>query len=165
MVKPMRLDELFWEIVGLPENNNLPLSFRDNGAWVLRPEWRVEALAPSEDAVIELAGQVVEWSNAQLSSRPSWSIDAMLAELETGDELHHQKRTLAICLHLLRGDLHQAQHLCRQAGDQRPIDADGGGFRTHHADGTWSTFNQQALEWIAKQRRRKFSAAEPHGTS
>ena len=52
------------------------------------------------------------------------------------------------------GDLDKAQHLCRQAGDQSSVAADGGGFGANHADGTSSTFIQQALDWIAKERRK-----------
>src|SRR5882762_4101669 len=32
-IKPMALDPLFWEIVGLQSNNEQPLSFRFLGAW------------------------------------------------------------------------------------------------------------------------------------
>lgn len=32
-VKPMAIDPIFWDIVGLLENNKLPLSFRAIGAW------------------------------------------------------------------------------------------------------------------------------------
>ena len=31
--KPMAIDPIFWDIVGLPENADAPLSFRLNGAW------------------------------------------------------------------------------------------------------------------------------------
>lgn len=34
MVKPMAIDPLFWDIVGLTNNNTPPLSFRATGAWV-----------------------------------------------------------------------------------------------------------------------------------
>lgn len=40
--KPMSIDPIFWEIVGLPENNKLPLSFRGNGAWVCHPPYFAE---------------------------------------------------------------------------------------------------------------------------
>ena len=34
--KPLIIDEVFWEIVGLKDNNKMPLSFRGNGAFVIR---------------------------------------------------------------------------------------------------------------------------------
>jgi hypothetical protein len=34
--KPLIIDEVFWEIVGLADNKNMPLSFRGNGAFVIR---------------------------------------------------------------------------------------------------------------------------------
>ncbi len=120
----------------------------------MRPESKAEAIAFGESSVIELADKVVEWSNAQLKFCASWSIDDMLLALGPEAELHHQSRTLAICLHLLNRDFDKAQYLCRQAGDQKPLAADGGGFTTGHPDGTRSTFNQQALEWIAQKRRK-----------
>jgi hypothetical protein len=151
-VKPMALDPLFWEIVGLSENNALPLSFRANGAWVLRPEWHVGAIATQETAVEKLADQMLDWSNRQIDI-DGWSIRRMLDGLGPSDGLKYQNRTLAICLHLLEGNFDEAELLCRQAGDQSPLEADGGGFTTGHGDGTRSTFNQQALAWIAKERR------------
>ena len=34
--KPLIIDEVFWEIVGLADNKKMPLSFRGNGAFVIR---------------------------------------------------------------------------------------------------------------------------------
>ena len=34
--KPLIIDEVFWEIVGLEDNKKMPLSFRGNGAFVIR---------------------------------------------------------------------------------------------------------------------------------
>ena len=151
-VKPMALDPLFWEIVDLPDNNSRPLSFRATGAWVLRPEWIREAIATEEDSPLQLADRVLEWSNQQLGLLSGWSTARMLAELGPGERLHHQQRSLAICLHLLNGDLDKAEDLCRAAGDQSELLADGGGFTTNNSDGTRSTFNKQALRWIASRR-------------
>lgn len=151
-IKPMALDSLFWDIVGLQENNRLPLSFRATGAWVLQPSGTSAAFASEETSPIELARRVVDWSNNQLDALPHLSIDSMLAELGPAEQLQHQRRSLAICLYLLKGDFDEAQRLCFEAGDQRPIMADGGGYTTIHADGTRSTFIEQALRWIADQR-------------
>lgn len=41
-VKPMAIDPIFWDIVGLPENREQPLSFRANGAWACRPPYYAE---------------------------------------------------------------------------------------------------------------------------
>jgi hypothetical protein len=157
-VTPMALDPLFWDIVGLPENHDLPLSFRATGAWVLRPASREELVGASESSVVALAHQTVEWSDTQIAAS-DWSIDAMIADLGSDRELRSQRRALAICLHLLKGDLDKAQDLCRQAGDQSSLAADGGGFGANHADGTHSTFIRQALDWIAKERRKALRQA------
>lgn len=34
--KPLIIDEVFWEIVGLEDNKKMPLSFRGNGSFVIR---------------------------------------------------------------------------------------------------------------------------------
>ena len=41
-VKPMAIDPIFWDLVGLPENREQPLSFRANGAWSCRPPYFAE---------------------------------------------------------------------------------------------------------------------------
>lgn len=151
-IKPMALDPLFWDIVGLPDNHKLPLSFRATGAWVLQPPSRPVDLSPQEDSPMALANQVVDWTTDCLASLSSRSLDSMLAELGPEDNLTHQRRALAICLHLLNEDLDRAKHLCLSAGDQHSLLADSGGFVTHHPDGTFSTFNQQALRWIETRR-------------
>ena len=48
-VKPMAIDPIFWDLVGLPENREQPLSFRANGAWACRPPYLAEITLEEDD--------------------------------------------------------------------------------------------------------------------
>ena len=151
-LKPMALDPLFWEIVGLPENSKLPLSFRANGAWVLRPP-HVESLIDEINDVSEVAELIVTWADEKLTeSRATRSIERMLHALPEPEELDGQLLAVAVCLHILAKDLDAAWTLCEQRQDSRPP-GDGGGFLTCNADGTLSSFIDQARNWIIATRR------------
>ena len=75
-VKPMSLDPLFWEIVNLPDNNQLPLSFRASGAWTCRtPALAETILIETEHQADSLASKVFEWADEQLARRwPDWTL-------------------------------------------------------------------------------------------
>ena len=77
--KPMALDLLFWDIVGLPEHRRLPLSFRARGSWVLRPLPAHCGVAPDVAEPEALAERVVAWCDARLATGDfASSISAML---------------------------------------------------------------------------------------
>lgn len=155
MIKPMALDPLFWDIVGLSENESLPLSFRATGAWVLRPPFTDDHVGLPIAEVQPLAAAVLDWGNLRSAEMlPSISIPSMLAALPGEERLHGQGRALAICLRILSGDLDGALRLCRIDDPAlHPLMRDSGGFTTHHHDGSTSTFLDQARDWIARRRR------------
>jgi hypothetical protein len=65
--KPMGLDPMFWDIVGLPENGKQPLSFRVFGAWTCPVPASVEAELLEGDGQAEgIARAVLDWADAQL---------------------------------------------------------------------------------------------------
>ena len=65
-----------------------------------------------------------------------------------------QSRALAICLTILAGYLEEAMQLCRPDDpDMHPQMGDWGGFNTINPDGSYSTFLDQARDWIARKRR------------
>jgi hypothetical protein len=66
--KPMTIDPIFWDIVGLPENNNAPLSFRFNGAWTCRPPPFDEVSIDERGDVEEVAARLLEAANEHLTS-------------------------------------------------------------------------------------------------
>lgn len=153
--KPMALDALFWDIVGLRDNEALPLSFRASGAWVLRPVTIDGHIGVSTFDVGSLATQVLEWCNQQASTLlQSISLKAMLLALPDKQDLRGQNRALAICLHIMMHDLDEALQLCRiDDPAAHPLMRENGGFTTHNADGSVSTFLDQARDWIARKRR------------
>ena len=155
IVKPMALDPLFWDIAGLSENEALPLSFRAKGAWVLRPPSTDDYVGLSTSQVEPLATEVMDWCNQRASEvLQSISTASMLAALPDEDQLRGQKRALAICLHIMAGDLDAAIHLCRvDDPDAHPLIRENGGFTTPNSDGSISTFLDQASDWIARKRR------------
>jgi hypothetical protein len=159
MVKPMALDPLFWDIVGLSENEALPLSFRATGAWVLRPPSTDDHVGLNTTEVEPLAAEVLNWGNQRASEiLKSISIESMIAALPNGEHLRGQRRALAVCLRVLAKDLDGAIHLCRMDDpDTHPLMREGGGFSTRNRDGTISTFIDQARDWIARKRRSEMS--------
>lgn len=143
-LKPMALDLLFWEIVGLPENSRLPLSFRVTGAWVLRPPSQELQIGRAESEPDRLAEMVVDASDAELvQSRGDRSVESILAELREIQSLSGQTQAVAICLQILAGNLDEALALCGTdpAGS-------GGGFLSGNL-----TFLDQAKDWIVAKRR------------
>lgn len=155
MVKPMTLDPLFWDIVGLSENEALPLSFRATGAWVLRPPSIEGHAGPNTTQVQQLATEVLDWCNQRTAEvLHSISIASMLAALPEEEHLRGQNLALAICLRIMMDDLEGAARLCRiNAPATHPLIREAGGFTTHNSDGSICTFLDQARDWIALKRR------------
>jgi hypothetical protein len=147
-VKPMALDPLFWEIVGLEENNELPLSFRVNGAWVLRPpsidEFKNGKMIDPE----KLANATFEWTHKwRAKNLATYSVDKLLAQLDPLENTSGHYRAVAICLLILREDFQRARTLCdAERGDV-------GGFFTSGGDGPSYTFYQQARNWLDANNR------------
>ena len=115
--KPMKVDPVFWSIVGLPENGTLPLSFRANGAWVLRPPFSEAFIALNEPEPELLACALVKWATDRLPEVAALSIDNLLGTLEeTGDRDVKNFAALEICLHLMRDDYESAINVCQSLG-------------------------------------------------
>jgi len=157
-VKPMALDPLFWSIVGLDDNNRLPLSFRAKGAWVLYPPWTEERLGTDESDADLLAALVLDRSRQRSSEIiAATSLESMLRDLPASPDLVGQNLALAVCLTILRGDLEGAMDMCRTNEADAASRYHRGGFVT--PDGTSvKTFTDQAIEWIDRQRRDKLTS-------
>lgn len=83
--KPMTIDRIFWDIVGLPENNDAPLSFRLNGAWACRPPNIDEVLIEEHENVEVVAGRLLEVANEQLANVVErWSVEEFLQLCRSG---------------------------------------------------------------------------------
>lgn len=158
VVKPMALDPLFWNIVGLDDNNRLPLSFRATGAWVLRPAWTEEHIETDEHDAERLAARVLDESRRRSSEIiATSSLSTMLHDLPESPDLVGQNLALAVCLTILSGDLVGATDLCVTNEADAASRFHAGGFVTAGEAGI-STFVNQAVDWIARQRRDGLTA-------
>ncbi len=134
----MTVDPLFWQIVGLTENERLPLSFRANGAWVLRAPSRQAHIAPEEDDPEKLAAAAISWATGSLSEVHQTTPQKLLREIESLGDQRKDFAALEVCLRLTLGDVDGA--LARSTADDC---YDSGGFQTGEKG-----FFQQAREWI-----------------
>jgi hypothetical protein len=136
--KPMAVDPLFWRIVGLEENERLPLSFRANGAWVLRAPSHQAHIAPQEHDPAKLAAATIAWATDQLPDVRASSPEKLLRQIENlGDRRQHFV-ALEVSLRLLLQDVDGAMRLCTTSDLN-----DSGGFQTGD-----KSFFQQAQGWI-----------------
>ena len=78
--KPMALDPVFWDIVGLPENREQPLSFRLFGAWTCKVPTVVEAEIPEGGGQTEgIAQAILAWADRQfIATELSRCLDAFV---------------------------------------------------------------------------------------
>ncbi len=144
----MQIDPLFWSIFGLEENKKMPLSFRDQGAWTIRPPKQNHYLSEATTDPLELAADTLDYSNKRLSEIKTVSIEHMLAEYEPIAASNGTRRTIAVCLLLLLGREDEALELCGDKNDSVSVfDKDSGGF-THGN----RTFFDAARQWILANR-------------
>ena len=116
MVKPMALDSLFWDIVGVEENSSLPLSFRARGAWVLRPVTFLGPILLDIEEPDVLARRLLEWANEHVSqSLQTASVQQMLDDLPDPSD-PRCSRALGVCLNILNDDLDRAMRICQIEG-------------------------------------------------
>ncbi|MEF2071082.1 hypothetical protein [Consotaella aegiceratis] len=122
-IKPMALDPVFWNIVGMPENAKLPLSFRAFGAWVCSAPTVVEDEINEGDGSPEtLAANILDWANSQMAS-PMLTADCetYLEYLQTLSKGYFANRVAMLCL---MGRYEDARAACLAAIEQD----DSGGF-------------------------------------
>jgi len=141
--KPMAVDPIFWSIVGLPENNKLPLSFRANGAWVVQSPSSQDYVALDERAPERLAWKFAKWATDGLATCVPGSVEALLDELQALGPRRGHFIALEICLHLSRNEYAIAEDICRTVAGE-----ESGGFTTGS-----ESFVDQARAWIAERRR------------
>jgi hypothetical protein len=141
----MRLDELFWEIVGMPENADQPLSFRSSGAWVCRvPAFAEHSFDDSSLSPDELARRVSDWAMAQAARSDLFTLDRLLAL--TGPQRRgppHAYLAPRVVALLLAQRAAEAAMVCRAAIEARHA----GGFTCNDL-----TFPEMALRWMSAHR-------------
>jgi hypothetical protein len=145
--KPMALDPVFWEIVGLPENNRQPLSFRARGAWTCSSPSLAEFVV--DDATLdaeEIAARVLRWGDAEVTtSGHEWTLDSFIDRIERHPrqiEAFSWLPALTSSL-VLAGQSDVARQRCHAARDAGAS----GGFTVGS-----ETFADLALSWIDQTR-------------
>lgn len=99
----MAVHPQFWRMVGLEENEGLPLSFRANGAWVLRGPFEEAQIGSGERDPTKLAA-ATDWANDPLSAVRSSSPEMLLTQIERLGDRRKRVGALEVCLRFLVGD-------------------------------------------------------------
>lgn len=87
-VKPMAIDPIFWDLVGLPENRESPLSFRANGAWTCRPPCFAELDIEEDDDATVVGDRVLAAATEQRAQvMQSYSIERFLTDCREADAI------------------------------------------------------------------------------
>lgn len=77
-VKPMSIDPIFWDVVGVPENKSRPLSFRCFGAWTCPAPELADRDVPENDAVDLVADRLFRIADEQLKTLDGWALSDFL---------------------------------------------------------------------------------------
>jgi len=144
-VKPMSIDPIFWDLVGLNENNAQPLSFRLNGAWTCRPPAFAEIeVAEDVDANV-VAKRMLHIANAQLDAvREHFSAEAFLAICQAGNSERGAYLPCVVTTLITLGRQGDALTACEQAS----IKSHGGGFLM--PEGSFTQVSERWLKsWMA----------------
>ena len=148
-IKPMGVDPLFWDILGMPENRRKSLSFRGLGAWTCRPvEFAHGGIEDGMDAA-GTARRIVEWANRELEKASAdLTTDRFLDRLRAAPEQVERGRlTSSLIMTLLAaGREDEAEQACNEAIER----GRSGGFFPEKG-----TFPMAALEHIRAMRAER----------
>lgn len=141
--KPMAIDPIFWDITGLPENRDAPMSFRLNGAWVCRPPDFAEIEIPEHDDANVVAARLLATADAQLDRViTTWTTRAFLSLcVEKGTDRSGYLPSIVTSL-IAMGQDEDALTDCEQA----ILNGQDGGFLA--PDGT---FAEMARNWLVSR--------------
>ena len=148
-IKPMAMDPLFWDIVGLPENRKLPLSFRALGAWTCRAPVLKESDFDEVTLGPELLAQkILAWADEQLLD---------IAKLGSQDFLNFLRGAprgyvgaylaVEVTALMLSGKDQEAYALCEEARKR----GDSGGFSVAAKS---VTFVSLATNWLERRSHK-----------
>jgi hypothetical protein len=148
MCKPMKLDPVFWEIVGTETNAGMPLSFRYWGAWTCSTPALLEHELDERSAnPATMASEAFDWLDDQLGQFKSWTAAGFLHFLMNHPRSNAYVATVVTTMILL-GDLDAAEILCKDAIER----ADPGGFLVGRESGPSRSFPELALAWLDRKR-------------
>jgi hypothetical protein len=137
--KPMGIDPIFWDIVGLPENGELPLSFRLNGAWTCGPPAFAEVEVDECGDVDETANRILKTADQQIDGIRSWGIEGFLQSCEENGADAYSYVAPRICALIAIGHLPEAVQICESAQKAGST----GGFTAPEG-----SFTEMAIRWL-----------------
>ncbi len=124
-VKPMAIDPIFWDLVGLPENREQPLSFRAKGAWTCRPPYYAELDIEEHTDTAFVADRLIAAATDQLENvLRSYSLDAFLLTCRDGAGTNGSYLSCVVTTLIALGREDEALAACEEAST-RGLD---GGF-------------------------------------
>jgi hypothetical protein len=143
--KPLALDPLFWDIVLLPDNRRLPLSFRATGAWTCStPDLAARVVVEEGEDFHAAAEAIVAWADSSLplvaGIEDRAFIDSVSGALPWG--VRPYLATL-ICALIFAGRQEEAMQVCEEAKAR----GEEGGFTIRRS----TTFVDLALDWLRKR--------------
>lgn len=138
--KPMSIDPIFWDIVGLPENRDLPLSFRFNGAWTCRGPYMGEITIDESKDVDAIARRFLNTADKELEKiKQQQPTEEFLRRcLESSDDSDHYLPCITTALIAL-GRTDEALSACKLAQQRANL----GGFTAPEG-----SFADMAIAWI-----------------
>lgn len=139
-VRPMAIDPIFWNVVGLPENQKMPLSFRCNGAWVCHPPYFSETAIQESEYVEIVATRLLEVADQSLKTiLDGWSLEDFMLFCEERVAEGGNYLPCVVTALLALGREHEALMAC----DKAKSSGDDGGFLVPEG-----TFTDIAIAWI-----------------
>ena len=136
----MTIDPIFWDIVGLPENVEAPLSFRLNGAWTCRPPHFDEVSIEENADPNVVAARFLDTANEWLAAIERWSVEDFLQLCRTSGATEDSYLPCVVTSLVALGREYEALDACKSA----KVRGDCGGFTS--PDGS---FSELAMRWIA----------------
>lgn len=149
MLKPMSIDPVFWEITGMPENNDQALSFRYLGAFTC-PTPIVRELEVNETGTpSDVAARILKIPNEQAEQISDLrNLPAYVRFLENLHDPHDTYRSTIVCSLIVMGREQEAAELCKTAPS-------GSGKFLFLGSGPSSTFESMALDWLDRRARSR----------
>ncbi len=140
--KPMEIDPLFWDITGLRDNNQQPLSFRKWGAFTCWTPPYLEAELVNSDHAPEIADATVRWAGQTNSAFDPADARSVLIDRLTSGRLKGGFAATYACLMILQDRTEEARTYCEE---QRLL-GETGGFT--NVDLAGATFFDAAIRWL-----------------
>jgi hypothetical protein len=158
--KPMGLDPLFWQLVGMEENIETPLSFRAFGAFACRTPALRQTEIPEENSSPErIATRMVNWATEQFQFlKGTQTIDGFVEFIRTHPVQMERNSYFATLVtgFLLQGKDEEALAICNEAKVRSGgiFLSDNGGF-IFNRSGEMITFTDLAIKWIAEKQQSR----------